>query len=170
MHSTALLRCLSECFRRYGRRLHMVSRSSEPLRIVVVDDDPQIREVVGRCLVLFGASVTLCEDVLSAVESIKRVRPDVVLVDLIMPGPDGFDLLDQIRGWGTELGGDVPVIITTGLRDPDLESKVRNVGVVYLSKPFTPIKLFNSITEALNSLPSLKRRWNAFPMVANSGS
>src|SRR3984893_14790349 len=127
MHSTALLRCLSECFRRYGRRLHMVSRSSEPLRIVVVDD-------------------------------------------LVIPGPDGFDLLDQIRGWGTELGGDVPVIITTGLRDPDLESKVRNVGVVYLSKPFTPIKLFNSITEALNSLPSLKRRWNAFPMVANSGS
>jgi len=58
----------------------MVSKSSEPLRIVVVDDDSQIREVVGRCLVLFGASVTLCEDVVAAVEAIKRVRPDVVLV------------------------------------------------------------------------------------------
>jgi CheY-like chemotaxis protein len=141
----------------------MVARSSEPLRIVVVDDDPQIREIVGRCLVLFGASVTLCEDFFSAVVSIKRVRPDVVLVDLMMPGPDGFDLLDQIRGWGTELGGDVPVIVTTGLRDPDLENKARRVGVVYLTKPFTPLKLFNSITEALNSLPSLKRRWSAFP-------
>jgi CheY-like chemotaxis protein len=148
----------------------MVARSSESLRIVVVDDDPQIREIVGRCLVLFGASVTLCEDVLSAVESIKKVRPDVVLVDLIMPGLDGFDLLDQIRSWGTELGGDVPVIVTTGLRDPDLESKARKVGVVYLAKPFTPIKLFNSITDALGSLPSLKRRWSAFPMLVNSGS
>jgi CheY-like chemotaxis protein len=39
-----------------------------------------------------------------------------------MPGRDGFDLLDQIRSWGTEPGGDVPVIVTTGLRDPDLES------------------------------------------------
>jgi CheY-like chemotaxis protein len=104
------------------------------------------------------------------VESIKKVRPDVVLVDLIMPGLDGFDLLDQIRSWGTELGGDVPVIVTTGLRDPDLESKARKVGVVYLAKPFTPIKLFNSIADALGSLPSLKRRWSAFPMVANSGS
>jgi len=148
----------------------MVSKTSEPLRIVVVDDDSQIREVVGRCLVLFGASVTLCEDVVAAVEAIKRVRPDVVLVDLVMPGRDGFDLLNQIRSWGTEPGGDVPVIVTTGLRDPDLESRVRNVGVVYLAKPFTPIKLFNSITEALSSLPSLKRRWSTFPMVANSGS
>ena len=170
LHSTALLRCLSECFTRYGRQLRMVSRSSEPLRIVVVDDDSQIREVIGRCLVLFGASVTLCEDVSTAVEAIKRVRPDVVLVDLVMPGRDGFDLLDQIRSWGTEPGGDVPVIVTTGLRDPDLESKVRKDGFAYLAKPFTPIKLFNSITEALGSLPSLKRRWTAFPMVANSGS
>ena len=111
MHSTALLRCLSECFRRYGRQLHMVSRSSEPLRIVVVDDDSQIREVVGRCLVLFGASVTLCEEVFAAVDAIKRVRPDVVLVYLVMPGRDGFDLLDQIRSWGTEPGGDVPVLL-----------------------------------------------------------
>jgi len=136
----------------------------------VVDDDPQIREVVGRCLVLFGASVTLCEDVFAAVSAIKKIRPDVVLVDLIMPGRDGFDLLDQIKGWGTEVGGDVPVIVTTGLRDPELESRVRKDGFAYLAKPFTPIKLFNSITEALGSLPTLKRRWTAFPMVANSGS
>jgi CheY-like chemotaxis protein len=139
----------------------MVSRSSEPLRIVVVDDDPQIREVVGRCLVLFGASITLCKDVFAAVEAIKRVRPDVVLVDLIMPGRDGFDLIDQIRSWGTDPGGDVPVIVTTGLRDPVLESKVRKDGFAYLAKPFTPIKLFNSITEALGSLPLLKQHRNA---------
>jgi CheY-like chemotaxis protein len=139
----------------------MVSRSSEPLRIVVVDDDPQIREVVGRCLVLFGASITLCKDVFAAVEAIKRVRPDVVLVDLIMPGRDGFDLIDQIRSWGTDPGGVVPVIVTTGLRDPVLESKVRKDGFAYLAKPFTPIKLFNSITEALGSLPLLKQHRNA---------
>jgi CheY-like chemotaxis protein len=139
----------------------MVSRSSEPLRIVVVYDDPQIREVVGRCLVLFGASITLCKDVFAAVEAIKRVRPDVVLVDLIMPGRDGFDLIDQIRSWGTDPGGVVPVIVTTGLRDPVLESKVRKDGFAYLAKPFTPIKLFNSITEALGSLPLLKQHRNA---------
>ena len=144
----------------------MVSMSSEPLRIVVVDNDPQIREVVGRCLVLFGASVTLCEDVFAAVNAIKKIRPDVVLVDLIMPGRDGFDLLDQIKGWGSDL----PVIVTTGLHDPELESRVRKDGFAYLAKPFTPIKLFNSITEALGSLPTLKRRWTAFPMVTNSGS
>jgi hypothetical protein len=55
----------------------------------------------------------------------------------------------------------VPVIVTTGLRDPVLESKVRKDGFAYLAKPFTPIKLFNSITEALGSLPLLKQHRNA---------
>jgi CheY-like chemotaxis protein len=78
----------------------MVSRSSEPPRIVVVDDDPQIRDVIGRCLFEVGASVTLCEDAFAALEAIKKVRPDLVLADLVMPGRYGLDLLYQIRSWG----------------------------------------------------------------------
>jgi CheY-like chemotaxis protein len=70
----------------------MVSRSSVPPRIVVVDDDTQIRDLVSRCLIEFGASVTLCEDAFAAIEAIKKVRPDVVLVDLVMPGRYGLDL------------------------------------------------------------------------------
>jgi CheY-like chemotaxis protein len=63
----------------------MVSKSSEPPRIVVVDDDPQIRDVIGRCLTQFGAAVTLCKDALAAIAAIKKVQPDVVLVVSLCP-------------------------------------------------------------------------------------
>ena len=134
----------------------------------MVDDDPQIREFVRRCLVLFGASVTLCEGAFAAIETIKKTRPDIVLVDLIMPDRDGLYLLHQIRSWGVVHGGDVPVVVITGLRDPDLEDELREAGFGYLAKPFAPIKLFNSITEILDPVPSLKRHLAPFPMVANS--
>jgi CheY-like chemotaxis protein len=148
----------------------MLSRSLESLRIVVVDDDPQIREIVGRCLILFGASVILCEDAAAAVTTIKQTRPDVVLVDLIMPDRDGLYLLHQIRSWGTADGGDVPAVVITGLGDPSLEKELREAGFGYLAKPFAPIKLFNSITEVLDPVPSLERHLAPFPMVVSSTS
>jgi CheY-like chemotaxis protein len=148
----------------------MVSRSSEPPRIVVVDDDPQIRDVIGRCLFEVGASVTLCEDAFAALEAIKKVRPDLVLADLVMPGRYGLDLLYQIRSLGAEHVGDVPAIIITGLRDPDLESEISKGGFGYLAKPFTPIKLLNMIIQALGLLPATKRTLVASSVLAHSAS
>lgn len=138
------------------------------MKIVVVDDDPHIRDIVGRCLVLFGASVTLCEGAFEGIRAVEKIRPDVVLVDLVMPGRDGFDLLDRIRSLGLKRGGDTPVIVITGLRDPDLETAIRQAGCAYLAKPFTPTKLFNSITQALDPLSPLERRFAAFPPLACS--
>lgn len=123
----------------------------------MVDDDPQIREVVGPCLIQFGAAVTLCKDAFAAIAAIKKVQPDAVLADLVMPGRHGLDLLYHIRSWGSEHGGDVPGIIITGLRDPELENEIRNAGFGYLAKPFTPIKLINTVTQALGSLALLKQ-------------
>ena len=68
-----------------------------------------------------------------------------------MPGRYGLDLLYQIRSLGAEHGGDVPAIIITGLRDPDLESEISKGGFGYLAKPFTPIKLLNTIIQALSA-------------------
>jgi CheY-like chemotaxis protein len=101
--------------------------------------------------------VTLCKDAFAAIAAIKKVQPDAVLVDLVMPGRHGLDLLYHIRSWGSEHGGDVPGIIITGLRDPELENEIRNARFGYLAKPFTPIKLINTVTQALGSLALLKQ-------------
>jgi CheY-like chemotaxis protein len=148
----------------------MVSRSLGPVKVVLVDDDPSIRDVVGRCLALFGASVTLCEDAFVGIRAVKNVRPDVALIDLVMPGRDGFAFLRQIRGLGPEQGGDVPVIVITGLRVPELENEVREAGFAYLAKPFTPVALFNCVAQALDPLSPLDRRLAAFPVLACSSA
>ena len=130
----------------------MLPGSLENLKIIVVDDDSMIRTVVGRCLTHFGASVTLCEDAQGGIRAVQELRPEVVLVDLIMPAQDGFYLLrrlktfEQIHNWR---GG---IVVITGLRDPELEIELEQGGVAYLAKPFTPRDLFDAVRKALEPL------------------
>jgi CheY-like chemotaxis protein len=129
----------------------MLPGSLGSLKIVVVDDDPMIRTVVGRCLIHFGASVTLCEDAAEGMQAIEQVRPDTVLVDLIMPEQDGFYLLRRIRAFESIHNWRAGIVVITGLRDSELEQELEQSGVTYLPKPFTPRDLFNSVRQA--SLP-----------------
>jgi CheY-like chemotaxis protein len=134
------------------RYICMLPSSLESLKIVVVDDDPMIRTVVGRCLTHFGASVTLCEEAAGGMRAIEQVRPDAVLLDLIMPGQDGFYLLDRINALGHTRNWRPKVVVITGLRDPNLELELKQSGAGYLAKPFTPVNLFRAVHEASQSL------------------
>jgi CheY-like chemotaxis protein len=130
----------------------MLSGSLETLKIVVVDDDPMIRTVVGRCLTHFGASVTLCEEAAGGMRAIEQVRPHAVLLDLIMPGHNGFYLLDRIKAFGDCHQCRPGVVVITGLRDPELEQELKQFGASYLPKPFTPVSLFRAVQEASQQL------------------
>ena len=125
----------------------MLPGSLGSLNIVVVDDDPMIRTVVGRCLSHFGASVTLCEDAAGGMRAIERVRPHAVLLDLIMPGHDGFYLLRKIKVFADTHNWRGRIVVITGLRDPDLEHELEQSGVAYLPKPFSPRELFNAVCQ-----------------------
>src|SRR6201986_4617497 len=141
----------------------MLTSSLETLKIVVVDDDPMIRAVVGRCLTHFGASVTLCEEAAGGMRAIEQVRPHAVLLDLIMPGHDGFYLLDRIRAFGDSHQWRPGVVVITGLRDPDLEQELKQLGASYLPKPFTPGNLFRAVQEASQPLSLSEKRLARLP-------
>jgi two-component system, OmpR family, KDP operon response regulator KdpE len=141
----------------------MLLGSLETLKIVVVDDDPMIRTIVGRCLTHFGASVTLCEEAAEGMRAIEQVGPHAVLLDLIMPGPDGFYLLDRLRAFGDSHQWRPGVVVITGLRDPDLEKELKQFGASYLPKPFTPRDLFRAVQEALQPLPLAEKQLACAP-------
>jgi CheY-like chemotaxis protein len=129
----------------------MKSERLPPLKVVVVEDDPQVREVVSRCLVRFGASVTEGEDAFAGLNAVKNVQPDVAIVDLDMSCCDGFGFLSDIKTLGPENGGNLPVIVMTAEHDPDLKTTTRKAGFAYhLTKPFTPGQLFTSVVQSLN--------------------
>ena len=119
------------------------------LKVVVVDDDPMILMVVGRCLTHLGASVTLCENAVLGIQAVQQVRPQVVLADIIMPGQDGFYLLRQIRAFADTHNWRAGIVVITGVHDRELERELEQAGVVYLPKPFTPRGLFDAVRQAM---------------------
>ncbi len=141
----------------------MSPNSLESLNIVVVDDDPMIRTVVGRCLTHFGASVTLCEDAAGGMRAIEQLRPHAILLDLVMPGQDGFHLLDRINAFGDNHKWRPRVVVITGLRDPDLEQELEQSGASYLPKPFSPRALLEAVHQASQPLSSSEKHFECVP-------
>ena len=80
------------------------------LVIVVVEDDNDIRTLLGAFLDHSDANVIMASNALEGLEAIKNTLPDLVLSDIKMPGMDGFELLREIRALGPDAGGNVPVI------------------------------------------------------------
>ncbi|AKT38070.1 hybrid sensor histidine kinase/response regulator [Chondromyces crocatus] len=90
---------------------------SEPtlqgLHILVVDDEPDARELVGAVLERKGATVTTAATVTDALATIERIKPDVILSDLGMPGEDGYSLIRRLRARSPERGGRIPAAALT---------------------------------------------------------
>jgi CheY-like chemotaxis protein len=139
--------------------------SLESVKVVVVDDDAMIRSIVGRCLTHFGASVTLCEEAAGGMRAIEESRPHAVLLDLIMPGQDGFHLLDQIKAIRDTHEGRPGIVVITGLRDSDLQQQLERCGMIYLPKPFTPRDLFSAVYEASQPLSLSEKHLACVPNV-----
>ena len=123
---------------------------------MAVDDDPMVLNLIGRCLKIYGATPILCDNAYDGIRETKNHLPDVILLDLIMNGRDGFAFLRDLRELGPGRGSDTAVVIVTGVRHPEVEAAARKAGAGYLSKPFTPATLVNAITEALNRFAGFK--------------
>ena len=127
----------------------MITYNFEGLKVVVVDDDPAILTLIGRCLLLKQASATLCRTALEGLRAVQSVRPDLILLDIAMPERDGFGFLQDLRQLSPLPESQTPVLVVTGVGDLDLETALRSTGIGYLSKPFTPGALFSSIAQTL---------------------
>jgi two-component system, OmpR family, response regulator MprA len=103
------------------------------MRILVVDDDPAVREALRRILTLGGYEVQVAEDGEQALELIAQAVPDAVVLDLGLPGIDGLEVCRRIR----RLGNRVPVLMLTG-RDavPDRIDGLDVGADDYMIKPF----------------------------------
>src|SRR3954467_228686 len=115
-------------------------------RVLVVDDDADVRELISLVLSQAGYEVDEAADGFAALTKLSRYRPDVVVTDLRMPGMTGVDLLQRIR----RIHGDVPVILATGLETWDLCTAAEAYGAVTcLIKPIELDELVWHIEMAL---------------------
>jgi len=127
--------------------------------ILVVDDDPGLRELLLSALRFAGFEVVAVGDVPAALAVIETRRPDAIVLDVMLPGTDGFDLLHLLRSRGVL----VPVMFLTARGEVD--DRVRGLrlgGDDYLTKPF-------SVVEVAARLEALLRRARRVPLSMPKG-
>ncbi|WP_432184530.1 response regulator transcription factor [Streptomyces tendae] len=116
-----------------------------PARILVVDDDPTVAEVVAGYLDRAGYRVDRAGDGPAALARAAEYRPDLVVLDLMLPGMDGLEVCRRLRGRGP-----VPVIMLTARGDEDDRVLGLEVGADdYVTKPFSPRELVLRVESVL---------------------
>ena len=119
--------------------------SSRPLRILVVDDDPAMVGAITALDGTEGHQDITAYDGLTAVKRFREEQPDLVLLDLAMPGPDGFSVAGQMRAIGP-----APILVVSG--ESGEAAKVRALGIGaddYLTKPFGKAELLARISAVM---------------------
>ena len=106
------------------------------VRVLVVDDARNVREVVTDILTQDGATVTAVGSAEEALAALERERPDVLLSDLAMPGKGGYWLIGQIRALPPERGGVTPAAALTAYTGPEHRTSVLRAGFqLHVEKP-----------------------------------
>lgn len=119
--------------------------------ILVVDDEPTIRMLVAASL--DGGAYHLLEagDGYEALELVRREQPDLVLLDIAIPGLDGFEVCRRVK---TEISPHVPVLLLTGFAQQTHRERSREVGADgFIAKPFSPAALVTLIECTLAGTP-----------------
>lgn len=130
----------SEHTRATGTKDAMAAAPSNTGRILVVDDQAANLRVVSMLLTRQGYEVATAESGEKAIESYGASEPDLILLDMMMPGMDGFEVLQALRDHERPLRA--PVVFVTAAHDRDLLLRAFEAGVVdYVTKPFLPEEL-----------------------------
>jgi CheY-like chemotaxis protein len=123
-------------------------------KVLVVDDSISVRKALERVLAPREMEVTAAASGQEALEHLRRSVPDLVIIDVVMPGMSGFELCSSLKK--DEHLKHIPVILISGLVNPSVIAQAIEVGALsVVSKPFTPDELFPKIDAALNSLSAL---------------
>ena len=121
------------------------------VKILVVDDIPLNVLLVKKMLQPLGFETSEAEDGVVAMEKIEADKPDLILLDLMMPRMDGFEVLRHLRA--NEETKSIPVIILSALNSNDDVAKGISMGAEdYITKPIIMDRLQSSVIKQLNKL------------------
>ncbi len=116
------------------------------MRILVVEDDRDIAELISRHLIGSGYEVSVASRAHDAIDQARAERPDLITLDIYLPDADGFEVLQQLKIDPVTAG--IPIVIVSVL--PDEQAGFRLGAVDYLTKPIEPQRLVASINRLLH--------------------
>lgn len=121
-----------------------------PQRILAVDDDKNILRLVQANLERQGYQVVTAVDGKDALQKVDEERPDLIVLDVVMPQMDGFEVLQTLRR--NPATRDIPVIMLTGrAEEADVFRGWQSGADMYLTKPFNPLELISFVKRIFKS-------------------
>jgi DNA-binding response OmpR family regulator len=123
-----------------------------PLRtkILAVDDEPELTDLMQYHLVRAGHEVTTAANGWEAIHAIRANRPDIILLDLMLPDLDGFGVCEILRR--DPLTATIPIVIVSAWSSPDSRNLGLELGALdYLTKPFSPQELVERVNRLVHA-------------------
>jgi DNA-binding response OmpR family regulator len=123
-------------------------------KILLVEDEVFLSEIIFRKLSSFGASVFRADDGEDALQVLLRETPDIILLDIVMPGMDGFELLEKLKA--SEKTAAIPVILFSNLEQQSDVERGKKLGAAgfIVKVSMTPDEVAEKLSEVLASTPS----------------
>ena len=119
-------------------------------KILVVDDEPDLLELVRDTLEMAGYTVITASDGEEGLKSISEDSPDLVILDIKMPKIDGMEVLETVRK--NPLLNELPIIMLTSLKGESMIKEAKEIGANdYIVKPFNQIDLLNRVKRVISS-------------------
>ncbi len=123
-----------------------------PNRVVVVDDDKEIQEIITFALSRNGFEVAVASDGQQLQDILATHTPDLIILDIMMPGLDGYQIFGSLRE--NAATQHVPVIIMTAHAENIYERISLDLGAaVHITKPFHPLELVRRVQRLLQAIP-----------------
>ncbi|HJZ80078.1 MAG TPA: ATP-binding protein [Pyrinomonadaceae bacterium] len=118
------------------------------LRVLVVDDEMDARQLVSHFITRSGAEVQTCESSREALELLEQWRPDVLLSDIGMPGEDGYSFINKVRALPAERGGRTPAAAFTAYaREEDRDRALAAGYQMHIAKPVSSEDLVSTLAQ-----------------------
>lgn len=119
-------------------------------KILAVDDEPELTDLMQYHLVRAGHDVTVASNGWEAIHSVRANRPDIILLDLMLPDLDGFGVCEILRR--DPKTATIPIVIVSAWSSPDSRNLGLELGAHdYLTKPFSPHELVERVNRLVHA-------------------
>jgi CheY-like chemotaxis protein len=123
------------------------------LRVLLVDDEPEARQIISTVIARTGAQVHSCTSASEALSKLVEWRPDVLLSDIAMPEEDGYSFIGRVRALPKDKGGETPAAaLTAYARDEDRNQALAAGYQMHIAKPISAPELVMMIAKLAKRL------------------
>ncbi|MDK1018771.1 MAG: response regulator [Actinomycetota bacterium] len=118
--------------------------------MLVIEDSPSVRRLIEVCLRVLDVEVTSAADGIAGLEEADATDPDVIVLDIGLPGLDGWEVLSQLRS--NPATAEMKVLVLTAHAQPEMADRAAEGGAdAFMTKPFRPIDLRIQVEKLLTS-------------------